>query len=311
MRVTSQAYSAQLQRQLAALSTKQNELQIKAASGQRIQRPEDDPTAVQKVLDLQGEARSVQAYQKNIDQMLDYSNTAFGSIKALKQSADRAGEIATLADGTKSPVELATYAKEVDQMIEQAVQNSNAKFQGDYLFGGTKTSQPPFVATKDSSGRIISVAYQGNTSTASSEISEGLTASAQTLGSNTSGSGPSGLLKDSRNGTDLFQHLIDLRNNLESGNTAAIASTSLPDLTKDEDSFISHYGSVGALQSRLQSTKSILSNRTSGLQSQVSNEGDADIAQTLVELSQARNAYQVALQSGANIMKMSLMDYLR
>ncbi len=36
--------------------------------------------------------------------------------------------------------------------------------QGEYLFGGTQNSQPPFVATTDASGNVTAVTYQGNDS---------------------------------------------------------------------------------------------------------------------------------------------------
>jgi len=37
---------------------------------------------------------------------------------------------------------------------------------------------------------------------------------------------------------------------------------------------------------------------------------DADLAQTLVRLNQTQTAYQAAMQSGAQLLQSSLLDYL-
>ena len=48
------------------------------------------------------------------------------------------------------------------------------------------------------------------------------------------------------------------------------------------------------------------------LNKQVSDQADADLTTTMVQLSAAQNAYQVAVQSGARLMSMpSLLDYLQ
>ena len=311
MRVTSQSFPNALMGQLGRLNTRQSALQTQVATGQRIQLPEDDPAAVQRVLNMQAEARSAGQYQKNIDRLLEQSNAAFGSIKSLKLASDRAGEIATLADGTKGPEQLKAYAVEVEQLLEQAVNAANAKFNGDYLFGGTRAGDSPFVAERDAGGKITGVSYRGGSEVMECEIAEGSFITAQTLGANNSGSGARGLLADTRTGADFFGHLISLRDQLQAGNTAAISAETLPNLQKDEESLVFHYGTAGATQGRLEATRNILTSRASSLEALVSHEVDADLAQTMVQLSDAQNAYRAALQSGATILNTSLLDFLR
>ena len=207
---------------------------------------------------------------------------------------------------------MAIYAAEVSQLLQQGVQQANAKNRGDYLLAGTRTDQPPFVAATNASGQITSVNYQGNTSLAESEIAEGVTLTAQALGANTSGTGPRGLITDSRAGADLFGHLIALQNHLLAGDTAAIATTDRPQLARDEENLIFHLGTNGAIQSRLEASQSLAAHRALSLEGLTSQEADADLAQTLVRLNQTQNAYQAALQSGATMLKQSsLLDFLR
>ena len=102
-----------------------------------------------------------------------------------------------------------------------------------------------------------------------------------------------------------------LRDHLKAGDIAAINSTDLAALGRDEDNFLVHFGSVGAVQARLEAAESISRTRTQSVENLVSSEADADLAQTLVRLSETQNAYQAALQSGGTILTQSLLDYLR
>ena len=311
IRVASSMISDSLLNDLTRLNSRQQQLQAQAASGLRVQNPGGDPTAMRRVLDLQAESNAVAQYQKNIAQLKDQSTAAYNSMQALKTVSDRAGEIATQADGTASSQDLATYAAEVTQLIQQAAQIMNSKYQGDYLFGGTLSDQAPYVVATDAAGNVTSVTYQGNTTVPQVEIAENTTLSALPVGENTGGTGPQGLITDSRNGADFFNHLISLQNNLLSGNTAAINSTDFPALQNDEQNIVSQIATTGALQGRMDAATNIAQTRSASLDSLISAQADADIATVAVQLSETQTAYQVALASGAKLMSLSLLDYLQ
>ncbi len=311
MRVTANSFSNDLVSQLATLSAQQNRLQNQAATGQRITLPEDDPAAMGKVLNWQAEADSVGQFQKNIASAQQVSQASFSAMQSLKKISDRAGEIATLADGLKSPDELKAYGAEVTQLIRQAAQLANTTNNGTYLFGGTRSDQAPFTLTDNADGTVGSVTYSGNTSLPQTEVAEGITLTAQIVGANTTGSGPRGLFTDSRAGADLFNHLISLQNHLMSGDAAAVAATDRPQLAKDEDNLIYQIAANGAVQTRLDTSTTLATNRADALQKSISGARDADLSQTLVQLSQTQTAYQAALQTGARILSTSLLDYLK
>ena len=310
MRVTANTFPNSLLNQLTSLSQRQNKLQNQAATGQLVQLPEDDPVAMRRVLDMQTEAKSVGQYQRNIDRHQELATASFNSIKALKNVSDRVREISISADGLKSQDELNLYAKEVTELIKTAVQAANTKNRGDYIFSGTLSNQAPFELTEDADGNVTGVVYNGNTTLAESEIASGITLSAQNIGENTSGGGPRGLIADNRVGADFFNHLISFQNNLLAGDVAAIENTDRVNLANDEDNFLYHLGTNGAIQSRLQATDAIATDRTDTLETLVSNEVDADLAQTLVRLNQTQTAYEAALQSAGKILGSSLLDYL-
>lgn len=311
MRVTNNMFPDRLAGQLATLTARQNRLQDQVATGQRISRAEDDPGAMRRVLDLQVESRKAEQHKHNITALKEQAGVSYAALQPLRRVSDRAGELAILADGTKSPENLRLYASEVSQLIQQAVQLANTKHRGDYLFAGTKNDQPPFVLATNSAGLVTSVTYQGNTNVASTEVAEGLTASAQVVGANASGSGARGLFADTAAGADFFNHLISLQNHLQAGDAAAVNATDVPALAKDEDNILFHLALNGTVQARLATAENLASDRVFSTEKLISNEADADLAQTLVRLNETQNAYRAALQSGGTIMNISLLDYLR
>ncbi len=310
MRVTGNTFSTNFLNQVNRLTVRQQQLQNQAATGQRITAPEDDPAAMQRVLGLKTEQQNLTQYSNTIAALQDRAMSSFNAIKGVKTVSDRAGEIATLADGTRSPEELKTYASEVTELIKQAVQVMNSQHGDQYLFGGTASSQPPFTLTTDADGNVTDVTYQGNTSVVENEIGSGSAISIDAPGENTSGTGARGIITDSRSGADFFNHLISLRDHLLAGDTAAIASTDRPALSDDEENLIYHISNNGVMQSRLEAANTAGKTRKDSLEQVISREADADLTETLVSLSQTQTAYQAALQSGASLMKLSLMNYL-
>jgi flagellar hook-associated protein 3 FlgL len=137
-----------------------------------------------------------------------------------------------------------------------------------------------------------------------------VTIAAAVPGANSSGTGPYGLITDSRNGADLFNHLIQLQQNLSSGNTSAITATDSKNLQKDEDNVTYQVANNGNVQARLNTAASLASTQTNSLTTDISNASGADLAQTLTELSQTQTAYQAALASSASIMQLSILNYI-
>jgi flagellar hook-associated protein 3 FlgL len=314
MRIAFNSFPDSLDNQLSLLSSQQAKLENEVETGLSVSQPSDDPAAMQQVLNWQAQNSTITQYQQNITTLQQQATSSYSSINGLQTLAAQASEIATEADGTASPADLATYASEVNQLIHQGVEDMNAQdAQGNYLFGGTQNSQPPFVATTDASGNVTAVAYQGNSSVPSAEIAPGYSVSAMAPGANTSGTGPAGVITDSSSGADFFNHLIALRNDLQSGNTTAIASTDAPALTKDEDNIASQISANGLIQSQLSDASTVASAQSTAVTQNISDASSANMATTLTHLSTLQTAYQAALESGASLLNsnLSLMSYIQ
>jgi flagellar hook-associated protein 3 FlgL len=311
MRVTNNMFPDNLVNQLSLLNERQLRLQRQAASGQRVQLPEDDPSAMRRVLGLEAENRVQRQYQSNIARLRERATASFDAIKALTKISNRISEIATLADGTRPQDQLNVYAAEVTQLIQQAAQVLNTTHRGAYLFSGTFNDRKPFDVTTNPAGQVAGVTYQGNASVPEAEISRGVTLTAQVVGANTGGAGPLGLITDSRTGADFFNHMIALQDHLLAGDVAGIANTVRAQVDADEDHLIQAAAANAAIQARLEAAAAIASSRSASLDELVSKEADVDLADALVRLTEVQNAYRVALQSGGTILRQSLLDYLR
>jgi flagellar hook-associated protein 3 FlgL len=311
MQISTTNFSNNLLYQIGQLQNQQSKLQNETTTGLSVTEPEDDPGIMNQVLNLQSEASADTQYQSNIAQLQNSATTASDALNSLQSLVEQAGEIATESTGVTSATQRASYATQVGQLITQALDLGNTTdANGNYIFGGTDTGSPPFSATTNASGQITGVTYTGNTSVASSEIAPGFTVSAQTPGENNTGSGPGGVFADSRTGADLFSHLISLQQDLQSGNTTAITSTDSPNLTKDEDNVVTQISGNAVLQSTLEAAGNVAQQKVANENTQMSDDTSANLAQTLTQLDQNQTAMQAALQSGAMVMQLSLMDFL-
>lgn len=298
MRVTNNTLSENIVRQIQQIGTQQAKLQTQVATGQRIFNPEDDPTAVGRVLDLESEQREIAQYLHNADRALELSQASFAGLQQLKKISDRAAEIGTLGSGAIGVDASRAYASEVDQLIEQALQFTNTRFRNDYIFGGTAVDAPPFAAQRNGAGKVTNVDFVGNSSRAAIQLSE-----SASIAPGTDSTTNTGL-------RDFLNQLVALREALTSANQPGIVAAQTG-IIASEDNLVSSLAEHGGVQTRVEANRAQQQDRADNLESLVSAETDADLPSTIVKLNQTQTAYQAALQSAANIMRISLLDYIK
>lgn len=298
MRIASTTVSDNVVRQIQQLGTLQSKLQAAVASGQRVTNPSDDPAAISRLINLESERRGLQQFARNADRALEISQASFSSLQQIKKLSDRAGEIGTLGAGTTNPDALNAYAAEVDQLLEQAVQLGNTRFRNDYIFAGTAVDQPAFTVTRDAGGAITAATFAGNTARQEIALSESSSVRPGTSATTNQGIG------------DFINRLVQLRDALRSGGSSAVAAVQ-DNLLAAEDLLVDSLAEQGAIQMRVEVAQTQQKTRGENLEKLVSAEADGDLASAIVALNQTQVAYQAALQSSANIMRLSLLDYIK
>jgi flagellar hook-associated protein 3 FlgL len=313
MRVATDSFASTAINQVDTLSAQLSNLQKEVTTGLSVQAPSDNPDGMESTLNDLASQAAQQQYGNNISTLQSQANSVYSALQSLQTIVSQAQTIATEAgSGTASQTDLNDYASQVTGLIQQAVQlvNSQDPTTGQYLFGGTASGQQPFTATTNANGDVTGVTYSGNSSVNQSEIAAGTTISVTIPGVNNTGTGPQGLITDSRSGADLFNHLIALQNDLLSGNTSAITSTDTGNLKNDENNMTYQVANNGNIQTRLETASSFASSQSNSLNTSISNASSADIAQVMIQLSQTQTAYEAALESTTRIMQVSMVDFL-
>jgi flagellar hook-associated protein 3 FlgL len=308
MRITNQMMVSRFLQNLNANLALLAESNQQLSTGKRIQRPADDPIAVTRSMHLRTSLNETAQFIRNVSSATSWMEAADSAMADVSAVLHRAKEIAvaganeTLAEGS-----LAALADEVDKMLEHVVQVANSDHAGRYIFGGFQTTAPPFNAAwgpapplwiQPPGGQIITnVTYAGDAGSITYEVGSGIQAAVNAPGNAAF--------------NQVFQALIDLRDNLRSRNQAAISSSSLSLIDGAGDNLLAWQAELGARTNQLELTYNRLLELKGNFQKLLSENEDADIPEVIMQLKMQENVYRAALDSGARIIQPTLLDFLR
>ncbi len=146
MRIADKMNYDQIKGNIARNRSEMSELQNQAATQKRVNKPSDDPVAASRVLFSKTEQRGADQYIKNLNyarSFLDFSEQSLGELSELLIRAKELA-IAQASDAGASEQTRRVVAAEVSQLYDQSVQIANRKLGERFIFGGYKTTKPPF-----------------------------------------------------------------------------------------------------------------------------------------------------------------------
>ncbi|HTQ03411.1 MAG TPA: flagellar hook-associated protein FlgL [Polyangiaceae bacterium] len=153
MRVTDGMRQTSLVRTLDQLSQAQQDASNRALTGNRVNKPSDDPAAAAELARIRASSAQADAGLKAAssaendltlsESVLAQANDLFTNARELAEQ----GANASLDANTR-----ADLAKQVGQLKQQLVSIANTKGQNGYLFGGSQTQTQPFDANGNFSG---------------------------------------------------------------------------------------------------------------------------------------------------------------
>ncbi len=145
MRATQTTTYRSLQSFLDRTSDKLASLQLQAATGKRINRPSDDPTAISPVLSARTQIQTSDRYIETIATGMDRIDNADGYFDSLENTMVRLKEInISTINGSLSDADMETFADEVQQLRASLIDGANAQIDGKYLFAGFAEKTEPF-----------------------------------------------------------------------------------------------------------------------------------------------------------------------
>lgn len=145
MRATSNTTYRSLQAFLDRTSEKMQTLQLAAATGKKLNRPSDDPTAISPVLSARTQIQASDRYIETIESGLDRIDGMDGYMDSIENTLVRIKEISiATVNGSLSQADLETYADEVHQLRQALIDDANSQLDGKYLFAGFEEKTKPF-----------------------------------------------------------------------------------------------------------------------------------------------------------------------
>ena len=161
IRITQQTLSDQSIRNAQLRSARIADLQTQLASGLRISKPSDDPSAIGSLLANKATDARMEVDLENIASAQLKLNQSVSQLLEASLVFTRAREIALSAAQSQ---ERETLAQEVDALIDRLLTIANGREGGLQLFSGTATEHVAFeVVGTDENGRPLQVQYLGST----------------------------------------------------------------------------------------------------------------------------------------------------
>lgn len=145
MRVSQQMLFDRYVNNLNSSLTSLMDLNVKAQTQKRINKPSDDPTGMTRILDHRDTIRSLEQYKENISTARGWLSTQDESLMQVSTIITRAKELATqAATGTMDENNREQVSYELRSLFEQLIGLANSDFEDKSVFGGHKTDTNPF-----------------------------------------------------------------------------------------------------------------------------------------------------------------------
>lgn len=286
---------------LSAQTRRLLRLQEQLATGRIINAPSDGPLAARRAINLRTAIANSEQYLDNISSAGRPLLETVTAIQTVVSDFQRVYELTLQgASGTYAQPQLDSIAAEIDQLLEGVFAQANHQTAGRFVFSGTRTLSQPFVATRDADGHITAVAYEGNDEAIEIAVAEGILVAVNEPGSTVFHSTQ-----------DAFELLINIRDNLLAGDQTSLQNERLTELKTLQDQLLMSIARIGATQNRTERLTNNLYDHIQQLRETLSDNIDADYAETVINLDAQSNAFQAALNAAARVIQPSLLDFMR
>lgn len=302
MRATQTTTYRSLQAFLDRTSETMQQLQLQAATGKKLNRPSDDPTAISPMLSARTQIQGADRYIETIQTGLERVDNMEGYMTNIENTLVRAKEIAIAsANGAMSQQDLITYADEVSQLRETLLDSANAQVDGKYLFSGYAEKTKPFSGSP--------VIYNGDNGIQEFEIAPNELIEISLNGANL-------MLGDANNdgatdagAVNIFTVIDNLEANLRAGDVAGL-ETDIADLETAANQVRTQLSMKGTVGRRLDTALSNMEEFKIDMEEYRSRYEDADILETITSLTQQQQSFEAALNVTGKVSDLSILDYL-
>ncbi len=295
MRVTFQtAYGGVQYVNIAAEQAARARQQIQ--TGKRVEKPSDDPAAMQRAVSGRGEMRTIETYSRTADSAMAKLTTLDTVLSAVVEKLQQATvAVASVKGSIASQSSRDSAALTLEGLRDSLVADLNTTVRGAYVFGGSRATTVPYAKVG------TTWTYQGDNTPVSVAIGAGrnveIARDGQALAQ---GSDPTNMLDD------LETLIVAVR----AGDDAAM-TTGLAALGRAFSRATRTQSQVGVDEQSIVEGQVQLTSSRLAILTRVSKDEDADLASAISEMNRADIAYRAALGAVGTASRNSLLDYLR
>lgn len=265
------------------------------STGQRINKPSDDPAGAAVTAQVLDQTSQADSYLQSIGSVNGQLQTADSTLSSVVTALQRAISIGVEgANGTQSDQDRTSMAAEVTGIRDQLISLANTTYQGRPIFSGTSLGTPYVVDSGVTSG----VRYDGNDGVNAVTVGNGYQMQSNLPGSQIF-SGATG---------NVFQSINDL---IISLNTNSGIETAVESVRSAFDHVTEQRVFYGNAMNQMTSQETYLSSEKLQLAQQQNTVAGADMNKVASDLVNAGNARNATLAAVARVTQLSLFDYLR
>lgn len=306
MRITNSTLSNTFLRNLTNNLEQMQKYQNQMSSGKEVSKPSDNPMLLSRIMSLDNNIKGNEQYNTNIQDAIGWVETQDGTLETVSATLLRTRELLIYgANGSLSDTDRSAIKDEVEQLVQQLVQSLNSNFDGRYIFGGQKTTEPPYKIENDPQGVPI-LTYHGDNNNLSREIAKNVMVDLVTDGEKLNTTTSTSTVENNDLGTLLGNIIVALRD----GDNEALSGDLIGDIDEHIDNVIRVRSKIGAIYNRLEAAQERNEAENLNLTQLLSEKEDIDIAEKYMEYSVMQQIYQASLSTGSQILQPSLLDYL-
>ena len=331
MKVTHSSTYRLMNSNLNRITNTLQDLRNQGASGLKVTKPSDDPTAIRPILTARTELRHTDRYIDTMGVSYDKMMATDSHLEHVENILQRVKEIGiNSVNGTLSDPDLQTLADEVGQLKQELLSAANTQIDGKYVFSGYSETTQPFIENPSyvagsydpNNSNTWPYIYQGDQNPTELEITPGekievtLTGNELFMGvANANYSAPPAANQPESGQVDIFSVMTRLED--------AIRANNVDDPTGPGGGIQANLGNIEIAANQERRLRAKLGTKTAriddamahqekisvDLQQTLSRYQDADAIETFNEIVKQETAFQAALSVTSRISQISILDY--
>ncbi len=331
MKVTHSSSYRLMNSNLNRITNTLQDLRNQGASGLKVEKPSDDPTAIRPILTTRTEIRHTERYLQTMGTSYDKMQATDSHLAHVENILQRVKEIGIASvNGSLSDPDLEILADEVGQLKEELLAAANTKLNGKFIFSGYSETTQPFVENPayvagsydPNNSNTWPYIYQGDQNPTELEITPGETIQVNATGNelfmgvaNANWAAPPAANQPEPGNVDIFSVLTRMEDAIRANNIddpagpggGIQANIENIEIAANQERRIR--AKLGTLASRLDEAMAHQEEVEVDLKQTLSRYQDADAIETFNEIIKQETAFQAALNVTSRISQISILDY--